>query len=399
MRPARRGCRSVPWAALAVLVALLGPAAAPAGAEDDATAQEEYDEILGEEAVTLDRLAEAQEARAGYEAEALVLDGKLQETRTALAEAEQRLLDAGAAAERAAAALARAEKEVDRAVARLRRQAVDSYMFGEASESQASLLSPLNEAGRVRTYADAVADHQQRLIEELDEARVERDRLAAAADAVRDEAGRHRDDIDAARLLVETQVQEQAELVRLAAEEESAAAILLLDLQGRKVQIEARITQMQKESDGLGQLIALAQLGQPDWTPFSVATVDPIPGAPMSSPFGIRFHPVLHYQRLHTGQDISAPTGTPIRAAADGRVLIASVRGGYGNATVIDHGHSLSTLYGHQSQFLVEEGQQVKAGEIIGRVGSTGMSTGPHLHFETRLRGVPIDPTSFVVRE
>ena len=149
----------------------------------------------------------------------------------------------------------------------------------------------------------------------------------------------------------------------------------------------------------LGQIIALAQVGQPDWTPSSVVTVDPLPGAPMSSPFGIRFHPVLHYQRLHTGQDFGAPTGTPIRAAADGRVLIASVRGGYGNTTVIDHGHSLSTLYGHQSQFLVEEGQQVKAGEVIGRVGSTGMSTGPHLHFETRVRGVPVDPANFIVRE
>src|SRR5688500_2881709 len=114
MRRARGGRRSSPWAALAVLLALLGPAATPAGAEDDTTAQEEYDEILGEEADTLDRLAEAQEAREGYEAEALVLEGKLQETRTALADAEQRLLDAGAAADRAADALALAEKEVDR---------------------------------------------------------------------------------------------------------------------------------------------------------------------------------------------------------------------------------------------------------------------------------------------
>jgi murein DD-endopeptidase MepM/ murein hydrolase activator NlpD len=155
---------------------------------------------------------------------------------------------------------------------------------------------------------------------------------------------------------------------------------------------------MQKDSDGLGLIIALAQQGQPDWTPFSVVMVDPIPGAPMSSPFGVRFHPILHYQRLHTGQDISASSGTPIRAAADGTVLIASVRGGYGNATVIDHGSSLSTLYGHQSELLVTEGQQVTAGDVIGRVGSTGMSTGPHLHFETRVRGVPIDPTYFVVR-
>jgi murein DD-endopeptidase MepM/ murein hydrolase activator NlpD len=383
---------------LVVLLALLGPAVAPAGAEDDTTAQEEYDEVIGEEAVTLDRLADARKAREGYEAEALVLEATLEETRAALADAEQRLRDAAAAVDRAEDELAQAERDVERSVDRLRRQAIDSYMFGDASGSQASLLSPVDEAGRVRTYADAVVDHQQRLVEELDEARIERDRLADEADAVMDEADRHRADIDAARLLVETQLAQKAELVRLAAEEEAAATLLLLDLQTRKVAIEARITQMQRDSDGLGLIIAQAQLGQPDWTPFSVVTVDPIPGAPMTSPFGIRFHPILLYERLHAGQDISAPSGTPIRAAADGTVLIASVRGGYGNTTVIDHGHSLSTLYGHQSQLLVAEGQQVKAGDVIGRVGSTGMSTGPHLHFETRVRGVPVDPTYFVAR-
>ncbi|MEJ7583306.1 MAG: M23 family metallopeptidase [Acidimicrobiales bacterium] len=110
----------------------------------------------------------------------------------------------------------------------------------------------------------------------------------------------------------------------------------------------------------------------------------------------MRFHPILHYTRLHAGVDLSAGSGTPIRAAADGVVVVAGDRGGYGTCTVIDHGSGLATVYAHQSSVAVQAGQLVKLGDVIGRVGTTGLSTGPHLHFETRLRGVPVSPTNFV---
>jgi murein DD-endopeptidase MepM/ murein hydrolase activator NlpD len=383
---------------LVVLAGLLGPVPRPAGAEDDDTAQEQYDEVVGQEAEALDRLAAARAARGGYQADALVLDGELQEAQARLGEAERRLADAGVTADLAEDELVEAEAEVTEAMDRLRRQAVDSYMFGDVSGSQAMLTSSVDESDRIRVYAGAVADHQQQLIDDLEDARIERDRLATEAEAAEAAAVRSRDEIAAVRLLVETQLQEKTRLADLAAAEEATEAVLLFDLQSRKVEIQTRITAMQRDSDGLALLIAAAQQGQPDWTPLSVVTVDPLPGAPMSSPFGIRFHPILQYQRLHTGQDLSAGTGTPIHAAADGTVLVASERGGYGNTTVIDHGSSLSTLYGHQSRILVTVGQTVRAGDVIGLVGSTGMSTGPHLHFETRVRGVPVDPTSFVVR-
>ncbi len=125
----------------------------------------------------------------------------------------------------------------------------------------------------------------------------------------------------------------------------------------------------------------------------------PVSG-PITSPFGVRFDPYYHVWQLHAGADIGAATGTPIVAAAGGRVSQAGWFGGYGNYTCIDHGvvdgQRLSTCYGHQSRILVSPGQLVRAGQVIGLVGSTGAATGPHLHFEVRLGGRPVDPLPWI---
>jgi murein DD-endopeptidase MepM/ murein hydrolase activator NlpD len=107
--------------------------------------------------------------------------------------------------------------------------------------------------------------------------------------------------------------------------------------------------------------------------------------APMTSPFGWRVHPITGSRRFHAGQDLGAPSGTPIVAVANGRVVVANWHGGYGKAVVIEHNGRLQTLYGHMSEIFVQEGQEIKQGTVIGQVGSTGASTGPHLHFETKL--------------
>jgi murein DD-endopeptidase MepM/ murein hydrolase activator NlpD len=117
---------------------------------------------------------------------------------------------------------------------------------------------------------------------------------------------------------------------------------------------------------------------------------------PISSPFGMRMHPIFHTMRMHTGIDIGAAYGAPVRASARGIVVTAGVITGYGNAIVVDHGGGLATLYGHLSRFAVRSGQEVAAGQTIGAVGNTGNSTGPHLHFEVRVRGVPVDPMGYL---
>lgn len=113
---------------------------------------------------------------------------------------------------------------------------------------------------------------------------------------------------------------------------------------------------------------------------------------PITSGFGYRHHPVLRYRRLHTGLDIGAAAGSPVYAAEAGEVFFASWRGGYGRCIIVLHGGGMSTLYGHLSRIDVRSGQSVRRGQRIGAVGSTGLSTGPHLHFEVRRNGVPVNP-------
>ena len=118
--------------------------------------------------------------------------------------------------------------------------------------------------------------------------------------------------------------------------------------------------------------------------------------APTSSPFGWRMHPILGYRRFHAGLDFAASYGSTIRAADSGRVILAGWYGGYGNAVIIDHGKGITTLYGHTSELFVSEGQTVQRGSAIAAVGSSGLSTGPHLHFEVRRDGTPVDPMGFL---
>lgn len=117
--------------------------------------------------------------------------------------------------------------------------------------------------------------------------------------------------------------------------------------------------------------------------------------AEITSNFGWRRHPILGYKRFHSGIDFGASYGSTIRAAEGGTVIFSGWYGGYGNAVIINHGGGITTLYGHTSKLYVNEGQTVQPGDAIAAVGSTGLSTGPHLHFEVRQDGEPVDPLPY----
>lgn len=116
----------------------------------------------------------------------------------------------------------------------------------------------------------------------------------------------------------------------------------------------------------------------------------------LSSGFGLRMDPFVRAMAMHTGVDFRSNTGDPVRATANGTVTVAGWNGGYGKMVEIDHGNGISTRYGHLSEILVKPGQAVRNGQLVGRVGSTGRSTGPHLHYETRVEGEAVNPQKFL---
>jgi murein DD-endopeptidase MepM/ murein hydrolase activator NlpD len=143
--------------------------------------------------------------------------------------------------------------------------------------------------------------------------------------------------------------------------------------------------------------VARAQIDKYNRTLLAVPVRKPIIGeVDMSSPFGMRMDPFVRGPAIHTGIDLHGDTGDPVRATANGRVTTASWHGGYGKMVEIDHGNGLSTRYGHMSVIDVKVGDQVRIGQTIGKIGSTGRSTGPHLHYETRINDEAVDPQRFL---
>lgn len=174
--------------------------------------------------------------------------------------------------------------------------------------------------------------------------------------------------------------QEQAQLLALSKAEKQKIARALDQLEAESRQIAARIREIQSRNRRNIEGSGTSGLA---W---------PVPGYfTITSNFGWRIHPLLGDRRFHDGVDIGAPTGATVVAAQDGIVIMATYYGGYGNCIIIDHGGGFATMYGHLSAFLVSSGQRVSKGQAIGRVGSTGWSTGPHLHFGIRLDGEPTD--------
>ncbi len=131
------------------------------------------------------------------------------------------------------------------------------------------------------------------------------------------------------------------------------------------------------------------------WT--STPSLWPVQGW-VTSDFGSRISPLSGMPKFHEGVDIAAPYGSAIYAPADGSISFAGTKGGYGNALILDHGYGVSTLYGHTSVLYVKQGDKIKRGQLLASVGSTGASTGPHLHYEVHVDGVPTDPMKFVLK-
>jgi murein DD-endopeptidase MepM/ murein hydrolase activator NlpD len=172
---------------------------------------------------------------------------------------------------------------------------------------------------------------------------------------------------------------------------------MLQTIQNEKAKYQEAIDELENNSYRLEQMIRSIQVQSTGGKVGTGVYTWPAPGySTITSPFGMRFHPILQVRKLHTGVDIAAPSGANIVAADDGTVIFSASNGGYGQTIIIDHGKNMSTLYAHQSVLIAKVGDEVTKGQIIGKVGTTGWSTGPHLHFEVRVSGTPTDPMSYI---
>ncbi|MBV9953207.1 MAG: peptidoglycan DD-metalloendopeptidase family protein [Acidimicrobiia bacterium] len=367
---------------------------------DGTNIKADYDEVLGQEA-KLEQAADiAAQRRAALAVQMAGAQKQLDATRLQLEQTTSVFMAKVRARNATRSKLRAAEHRLAVATAELRRQAISSYVAGGTDhETLAVVVASTNDVsatGRTLSYASAVVDHQNALVREFTAARKARDRVAARAEAAAQSATDARDGVAKVASDQQGTVDHLDDLAKQEAQAAAWQELALQQLRGRKVEIEARVVSLEKESDSIGLLLAERQKDQPAYTPGSITFRAPLAHFTVGSGFGMRMHPILHYTRLHAGQDLDAPAGTPIMAAASGTVLVAGLRGGYGNCVVIGHGHGIATVYAHQSRLLVQVGDEVKAGDVIGAVGTTGLSTGPHLHFETRVKGVPVDPTNFI---
>ena len=239
-------------------------------------------------------------------------------------------------------------------------------------------------------FLQRVSDGDARLIERVRGAKAEATATAARLDKLEKRAAEVAQAIEREVKQVESVKVELVERRDRYAAVRSEKAGLLADTRENRHALEEHVDSLEREQSAI--LARLQGSSSPVAGPIQHGSgnlIWPVSG-PVTSGFGYR------WGRLHAGIDIAVPVGTAMRAADGGRVAIAGWVGGYGNYTCIQHAGSLSTCYGHQSSISVSVGQSVSQGQVIGASGNTGNSTGPHVHFETRINGNPVDPMGYL---
>jgi murein DD-endopeptidase MepM/ murein hydrolase activator NlpD len=385
-------------AAAALLAGLLAPASADDLADEadslndkiEATedALEGASARLRQAAADLARAqAQLPAARAAYD----VARGRLSAAREELALIRQRLRQLRAQQQKVAAEIEEAQKRIEHSETLIARIVRYQYQTGGYAELQVVLdaESPTDFVQRVMA-TQSVTEAQAEIVDQLN---ADKSVLAAREQQmqVTEEA------IEAIEAEQEEQVEKLTGLFE-EAQEAKRAVVSLINLRSDALRVaereraaeEQRLANLEAAREALQEQIAAAASS-------GTATgslIWPLPGYSGGQGVGWRTHPVYGYRSCHTGLDISAPSGTEILAARGGTVLWtrSDLGGPYGNNTLVDHGNGLATFYAHQSSFAVSAGQRVSKGEVIGYVGSTGYSTGSHLHWEVHVNGVPHDP-------
>jgi len=341
--------------------------------------------LAGEIQATQQRMNEVLDSMASLREEVLALEGELTRKKHALRDVRTDL-----SAQYQALALTRTDLDVAREDAV--QYAIESYMgAGLGVPTVAISAREWTDIGIGLAYMDRASESGARTVDRFEslliDEETEKARISGKETAL---AG----DVEGLKTTEKSLGHLQNELQRSsdALQEEYRKQRSLLDTYDSQIgEIEGELASLEKEQASIKKLIA-QQARAAGAAPGTL--IRPVPGV-ITSGFGPRVHPIYGYTRMHNGVDMNAGMGQQIVAAADGTVFFAAVKGGYGNSIMIDHGGGMVTLYAHQSKFAVHVGDRVKAGQVIGYAGSTGVSTGPHLHFEVRINGKPVNPIKY----
>lgn len=234
---------------------------------------------------------------------------------------------------------------------------------------------------------ESILDSDKKLIESL-----ARDK--AAAEEMRAEILDNKSQQEAAKASL---VQKKSELDAKLKESDALLATINSNMSDYEAELKEIAAEEEKIEKELKKVLAALSAS----TYVGGEFIWPLPSAyqTITSRYGMRYHPTLHVNKLHTGTDIGAPNGTSIYAANSGTVITSTYNVAYGNYVVLDHGGGKATLYAHMSQRLVAKGDKVTQGQVIGKVGSTGYSTGNHLHFEIRINGSTVNPMNYFTKK
>lgn len=242
----------------------------------------------------------------------------------------------------------------------------------------------------VNTFLDRL--YYQSLIAKRDKQNLEQTRQKAM------QIARLRAQVDTERRLLESSIDDMNSRKHQIRREINGNAAMINKLKNDRAAFERSERELARQSASIQGM--LSKRSSSNSVPAATGVFLRPCGGRITSYFGYRIHPIFKTKIYHTGVDIGAPMGTPIRAANSGRVIYTGWYGGYGKVVIIDHGNvkgrPTSTLYAHQSRIAASNGQNVSRGQIIGYVGSTGYSTGPHLHFEVRINGRPVNPLNYI---
>lgn len=310
------------------------------------------------------------------------VEARLLRTESHLARVEARLKHLAKEQERLRARITATEQRLAGRRRVLARRIREHYERGSGGYAQALLQSrSLHDYLSRAYYVERIVDSDVKLVEGIkaDRKQLAEDRRRLDAQAAEQKALRA--NLEETTAQYRTDVARKREILQEVRESRTDLEEALDELEESSRAIEARIRALQQTPGGRARL-------QRGWSGSFIKPAD----GPVTSGYGMRYHPILRRNRMHNGVDIGAGYGSPIRAAADGEVIVAGYLRGYGNTVIVDHGGGVSTLYGHCSDLLVAEGQMVRQGQTIARVGSTGLATGPHLHFEVRRNGTPVNP-------